>query len=273
MDLLPALYSENQKDVLEQLAKAISLKVFPELPSFEQARLVRYADEQVFFNRLQKLYKNRSSKCGVYLAATLSLQNLSDRRRCIILLGINRCQRALGILHRLITQLDQPYQPAEFMKRCRDERLIEDCCIALGMLDSAESHAALLDVLQCTADPTTRADVLTGMAFERDHQDVELILRHLDLGASLKEILGGLYALFHNPPGLDTDDPRVLSKISKYLSHDHPSVRGYAIQVLKHNPKNREMIQSLQNDPNESVREFVQDAERFLAQHVSDQDF
>jgi hypothetical protein len=212
-----------------------------------------------FLEEVKRRHPKSQTVCGALLAEITSAESLKDRAHAADVFGLLKCRRGLRRLESLAEEIEPLVDfPTLGSPECR---YFADLMLAIGRMDTASSHAALVRVLARAENPLVRALAIDGLAFEQEHFDLDLVLAFLRPDASREEICSSLYALeFWNYVVKCPKEAR--RRIRPYLKHEEPFVRMYAVEVLSFNEKNRDLILPLRADPSPHVTKDVERALR-----------
>ncbi len=119
---------------------------------------------------------------------------------------------------------------------------------SVARMDDERSHGLLAEILACSQNTMTRADVLEAMASEDRMFELDLVLGCLEAKRPEPEVLSALYALYCK--GIDVE-PEV---VAPYLSDPSVNVRAIAVEALQNAERHRPTITRMLDDPHERVR-------------------
>lgn len=204
-------------------------------------------------DRVRAKHPDRRSVVGALLAEMLSPKEPSLRDHAANIFGYLRFRRGIRQLECLVDELVGH----------GDVSTLHMILYAIGRMDTPRSHAVLTRLLRESNDPVIRGDVLEMMAFEDRCFDLDLVLSFLSEGSHHRELISVLYALeFQDYVNEAPEESR--KRIEPFLRHEHPNVRAFAVRTLSFHEMNRDLLESMADDPDPTVRSNVADGLRML---------
>jgi hypothetical protein len=212
-------------------------------------------------NELKTKHTNRCSACGVLLSEIVQGVDLSDRVVAAMSFGYLKCRRGVKQLRRtaleLAKQIDGGGVAGVYYSTHR--QLLNSILWAVAGMDTPQSHAVLVKLLEECRDQYIRGDVLEVMSREEKMLDKSLLLPFLSVRAEPPEITSALYTL-ESTDYVNRNWRDALRRVTPLLEHPVPYVRSRAIFLLGWRRKNRDLVFRMLDDPDPGVREYAQQA-------------
>jgi len=225
-------------------------------------------ENQEFLQTLEVKYPQRKTARGRLFAEYLHGETFQSRGRAAFLLCLLGSKRGLSSYLQTILEFEStsPLREnapvgTEEAKAFNDEaNFVRSLLLNVGMMNTLEAHQILVDFLTNSPSDYIRYGAMDGMAYEEDFFDLDIVLSVLEKEKDLYLICCALWVFEFHIHQLENAYPLVKKYVYPLLALESSQVHQYAMQILRFDSRNADVIRPFLNNANAGTRREAEEA-------------